>query len=550
MRFTRYLAGLVLVGALAACSDDALEVENPNDPDRERVLANAADVEGLASSQFQQILTATLGSIARVNTALMTMGFENSSALNNNGLGPRSIIPRSQIDNGRGNAYASENYADFRLLSSVARNSADILARSKVSGFTLGAGRDGDVNRLKAWAHFTYGVALGYLSLVYDSAGIPRTTDAGGVIPPLEGFAAVNVFALAQFDSAAAYAARTGTTALPANWLTGPTGPTVPVARFIQVIRSFKAKMRAGVAHTPAERAAVDWNAVIADANAGITEDLVINTDPAQGWDHAWLSTGLHFRDANWHQMTYYIIGMADTTGAFDAWLATARDDRTPFLIRSPDLRFPQGETRAAQNADRGGQVAPTGRKYFRNRDPGGDQSGSGWMNSFYDHYRFRAWADAGRIGAKVFFAKTENDMLAAEGHIRAGNIAAAAALIDRTRTTAGLPALAGTVTTATQAVPGGNACVPRVPVATGTACGNIMEAMKWEKRMETAFTTYGSWYFDGRGWGDLVVGTALQWAVPYQEADARILPIYTYGGLGGQGSATTSTYGYGVGSR
>jgi len=42
--------------------------------------------------------------------------------------------------------------------------------------------------------------------------------------------------------------------------------------------------------------------------------------------------------------MPYHIIGMADTSGAFDQWLATSRDARVPFLIKTPDARFPQGE--------------------------------------------------------------------------------------------------------------------------------------------------------------------------------------------------------------
>jgi hypothetical protein len=100
--------------------------------------------------------------------------------------------------------------------------------------------------------------------------------------------------------------------------------------------------------------------------------------------------------------------------------------------------------------------------------------------------------------------------------------------------------------------VPGGASCVPRVPVGpsfTTTACGNIMEAMKWEKRMETAYTTYGAWFFDSRGWGDLALGTAIQWPVPNQELDARVLPIYNLGGVGQVGGAPASTYGYGSGT-
>ena len=554
MRINKYLKLTALVLALSACGDDVLEVENPNNPDRNRVLRNPADVEGLASSQFQQLITATVGAISRVNTSMLTAAFENASGLANNGLGPRGNIPRQPLGNDRGNPYQTENFNDFRLLSAVARNSADILGRAKQPEFSLGAGREGDLQRLKAWAHFTYATALGYLSLVYDSAGIPRPTDAGGTVPPLEGYPAVNAAALAQYDSALAYATASGTSSLPSNWLTGPSGPTVTMQRFAQVIRSFRARMRAGVARNPTERAAVNWQAVIADATNGIQEDLLVHMDPSQGWEYAWLSSTLHYRDANWHQMTYYIIGMADVSGAFEQWLAQPRDSRVPFTIVTPDQRFPRGSTRAEQTRPAGQDDAPLpAGQYFRNRNPGKDQAATGWQNSQYDHYRFRAFANANRVGAFPFFTKAENDMLAAEGFIRTGNIAAAAALIDRTRTAAGLPALSGTVTTATQPVPGGANCVPRVPAAPTfitTACGNIFEAMKWEKRMETAYTTYGAWFFDARGWGDLPEGTPVHWPVPNQELDARLLPIYDVGGVGRPGGAGPSSYGYGSGSR
>jgi hypothetical protein len=311
--------------------------------------------------------------------------------------------------------------------------------------------------------------------------------------------------------------------------------------------------MRAGVARTPEERTAVNWEQVIADATAGLDNDLVVAMNRNQQWDYHWLHSSYHYRDVAWHQMPYYIIGMADVSGGFDNWLSQPRDTRIPFLIVTPDLRFPQGNTRADQNADRGGQVAPTGRKYFRNRAPGLDAAGVGWGISFYDHYRFRSFADAAGVADLPIFTRAENDMLAAEGHIRRGNIAAAAALIDRTRTTSGLPALTGVVTTTAQPVPGGAQCVPRIPVGpnfTSTACGNIFEAMKWEKRLEMAFTAYGGWYFDSRGWGDLPEGTPVHWPTPIQELDARRLPTYNVGGVGQPGGAGRSTYGYGTGDR
>src|SRR5690606_8236815 len=162
----------------------------------------------------------------------------------------------------------------------------------------------------------------GYLSLVYDSAGEPRPDDDPSAVPPRESYSPVNQWALMPFDWALAYASA-GLSSPPSGWPTRPGGAAASGAAVLRPVRSFQARMAGGVARDPAERAAVDWNAVIDDATNGIQADFNIAYDPSNGWDHAWMATTLHFRDANWHQMTYYIIGMADTTGAFDAWLAT-----------------------------------------------------------------------------------------------------------------------------------------------------------------------------------------------------------------------------------
>jgi hypothetical protein len=557
MRFIRYLAAATVAIGLAGCENVIdLDVQNINNPDRPRILTSPAENEALASAQFQQIVSAWYGALARPHLAMMTMAFENAAALNNNGMGPRSEIPRNPIDNSRGNQFDVENFATFRILHFVARNASDVLGTAGQQGFQLGTGEPG-LNRLRGWSHFISGIAHGGLAMTHDSAAIARPTDAPADIPVLSSYTEVGAFAIAQLDSALLFMQRPGVLGIPSGWLTGPGGPEVTPADFQRVIRSYRAQIRAGIARNPTERAAVDWAAVIADAEAGIQSDLVVSMNRNQNWDYHWLHTAYHYRDANWHQMPYHIIGMADNSGGYSAWLATGRDARTPFLIVTPDLRFPQGATRAAQNADRGGQGAPTGGKYFRNREPGLDAAGIGWRNSQYDHYRFRAYADANGVLPHPIFTRAENDMLAAEGHIRRNNFSAAAALIDRTRVPNGLPALAGVVTSGTQAVPGGADCVPKVPqppAFASAACGTIIEAMKWEKRMESAYTSYGAWYFDSRGWGDLPVGTPVSWPVPVQEIDARRGVIYNLGGVEGNqprpGGAGPSNYGFGTGDR
>ncbi len=86
----------------------------------------------------------------------------------------------------------------------------------------------------------------------------------------------------------------------------------------------------------------------------------------------------------------------------------------------------------------------------------------------------------------------------------------------------------------------------------TKVGCGNLWEALKYEKRIETAYTQYAPWYLDMRGWGDLPKDTPLFWAVPYQDLQARGRPISAIYGAGiGVGNAPNSaavgptTYGW-----
>jgi len=291
----------------------------------------------------------------------------------------------------------------------------------------------------------------------------------------------------------------------------------------------------------------VDWVALIADAEAGITADHTVSSGGSTGWNIGFIGSQMHVEPA-WSQMSLMYFGMADTSGGYDAFVGASMATRNPdFVVSTPDQRWPQGATRALQ---RTASVQPTSlasRPYISNRTVQ-DVLGDPWGWSQYDFFRMKYIRNASQQGLFPEFTKAENDLLAAEGYIRTNNFAAAAAKIDLTRVARGqLPALTGVITTAVQLVPGGNGCVPRVPAApsfTSTACGTILEAMKWEKRMETAYTGFGAWFFDARGWGDLVENTPLEYPVPFAELDALVKPYYGLGG-GGTSSAVKGTYGF-----
>jgi len=555
----RYLLSGILVLTLAACSNP-LDVSNLNDPDRTRTFNNPQDLTVFIAGLYAVAHQATIGGQNdALQTQMAVMSMENVSGLANFAMGPRGALPRNPITNQRGSQGSVGNYEDWLRGHRAARQAA--LGVAALGKLSLGSPA-ADV-RARAFCRLVQGIALGNLSLAYDSASILTEFDNpeadAAVIVPLSGYRAVNAKALAYLDSAIAIAATSPTGAFPLPltvnfWINGI---AMTQDDFIRLARSYKAKFRANVARTPAERAdtsvpggIVAWTEVIADANAGITANFAPQMDRLNGWDVVWYAQ--HFASAAWHQMSQFWLGMADVsnTGGYGAYLSSP-STRAQFLIVTPDRRFPQGSSRATQNSAAGTGTAGQpfdSTPYFRNRPSGSDIAGDPLQASMYDFWRGRQFQQASRVGKYPIITRAEIRLLAAEGYLRTGQIAAAVARIDSSRTLiGGLPALAGIADTTT-AVPGGATCVPRVPDALqayrAARCGNVWDALKYEFRLETAYTGYGNWFFPARGWGDLPQYTATQWPVPYNEMDARRESFYGFGGPGGVSGAGPGNYG------
>jgi hypothetical protein len=590
----RTLVGALLVIAVAAC-ENPLAVPNLNTPDRERVFSNPKDLGVFISGLFAIWHQSTIGgSNDGLQTQMAVMSMENTSALANFAMGPRGGIPRTPIDNVRGGQGNAGNYHDWFRGHRAARQAA--LGAAALKSLSLGsAALDAQA---RGFSRLIQGLAMGDLSLAYDSASIieeaTNPTSGAGITVPLSSYQAVNAAALRYLDSAIAIAQATpgfGTPSVPNFWFNGM---AVNQALFIQIARSYKALFRANVARSPAERAAVDWTAVIADANAGITADFAPSMDPTNGWDISWVVQAFATGSANWHQMSQFWLGMADSSGLYNAWLALPNASRAPFLVSSRDLRIPRGSLRDTPGTvSRANQQSTntlfnpgtasagqpfSGVPYFRNRPSGEDQPGQSLQISMYDFWRSRAFRQAtpARSGPYPILTAANVRLLAAEGYLRQGNFTEAINRINVSRarvvsivtnrdtvgtcpasctitdslpeSVAILPAIPNTITDTLAVVPGGNACVPRVPDILqsyrGTKCGNVWDALKWEYRMETAYTGYGNWYFASRGWGDLPEGTPIHWPVPYNEMDTRFQAFYPMGGVNAAGGSGAGNYG------
>lgn len=538
-----YLVLGAAVAALTACGDQ-LQIDNINNPDVARAYSSPAGVEGVAAGLGVQVFN-TQRATESVNTQAKILAGESFATVANFGMAARAQIPRSAISNELGNDNQVGNRANWDQFNRTMRTAANAIAA--IAAYTAKGQTMGSVaqdSRAKAFSYMMLGESLGYLAIAYDSAAIVVPTTPTSEIPALSGYKDVGKAALAMFDSAVAVANNGATGSggfpLPSTWINGQTNLTS--ANFVRLVRSYRARIRVAIARTPAERAAVDWVSVISDATNGLTADFTVNIGSGSGWS-ATYDTNQMYVSGGWHSVPLLYAGMADASGSYSAWLGQPRDSRRAFLVVTPDLRWPQGATRAAQQSEAPAtsSVPPSGR-YFVNRVTGDDVPIVGWGESYYDHRRYKALNVASISGAYTDMSKTEVDMLAAEGYIRTGNLAAAAALIDISRVRNGLPSI-GVPASATAAFSSAANCVPSVPQApsfTSAACGNILETMKYEKRMETAYTGYFGWFSDSRGWGDLVEGTALEWPVPYQEMQARFQTAHN-----GTNRAPKGTYGF-----
>ena len=420
-KLSRALSGVLVAVVLAACKDP-LTVTNINNPDRLRVLGTPADLETYTAGAFRSMFQATIGgSDDNIPSQARVMAFENSSSLANFGLSARGAIPRAFIDNGRGNQVSAGNLKDFQLLSRAARSAADGINRMTLGGISLGsAAQDA---RLKAFAWLTLGASLGELALVYDSSTIINPYDDLSLIPGLSSYKDLMAAALRDLDSAITWT-NTAKTAAGSNGFPLPTGwinsNALTAVQFEQLAHSYKAWLRADVARTPTERAAVRWDSVLIDAAAGITADLNITYASSPAWTAALNQIYLY---AQWGQLSSFIGGMADSSGAYDAWLAAPLANKVPFLIQTKDQRFPSGGTRALQQTASGyisGVSAPlpqTSIMYFRNRS-GGDSPSDVYGQSQYDFYRFQAFYNAQRIGTggPALFTHNHIDMLRGRG--------------------------------------------------------------------------------------------------------------------------------------
>lgn len=498
----------VLLLAAAACQD--LDVTNPNLPDRIRATANPLATETFISSSFRTAWP-VLGHDDYPSWALSTMAREITSGFADFGQLEVSSEPRSVWNNSPANTRSGVNRIPWFEL--YRTNSA---VTDAIKAIDEGLVIEDSVRtiRAKAFAKFMQGVSHGYLGLYFDQAFISNEDlDVDTItVPVARPYNEVVAEAIAMLNESITIAGQANFT-LPADaWFY----TAMTRDQFVRLANSYIARLMVYSARTPAERQAVDWNAVLTRTSAGITTDFAPTGVVDVLWDD-WKRLTARVRTASrpsdFGRPSYWLIGPADSTNGWVNWVATANDSRVAFQMRTKDRRI-QGTTGPAS--------AGTYMGYNLNNIFAATRGTYRYSWYFFKRYGLgTSWQDSPMPSMLV----SEMNLLRAEAYIRLGQPSNALPLINATRTANGqLPAVT------VDGPPNEAGCVPR-KMAGG--CGSLWDALRYEKGIEGLGVNGVNAYFDARGWGTLPQGTMIHFPIPGAELATLQFPNYTFGGAG-----------------
>jgi hypothetical protein len=234
-------------------------------------------------------------------------------------------------------------------------------------------------------------------------------------------------------------------------------------------------------------------------------------------------------------------LGPGDTTSAYLWWRTISDADNLQALrdttYESPDRRMPRF-TQPLTSAT-AAPVAGTGTYFGRLSNLFTATSANApWAQTRYYNKRFQSVALYSTSGVVSTMRPEEMDLIKAEALIRrsVADIPAAVALINKTRVNnGGLQPLPATMTR-TSLIPGaapgeaGPACVPR-SFRDPSKCGTILDALLWEKRLESSGIESTINYADWRRFGMLRKGSMISMPLHSRGLVALNVPYYTYGG-------------------
>jgi hypothetical protein len=536
------LAGTV---ALTGCEDSRFDVENPNDPDRERALQDDADLqavlsggyvswwEGVHENYYEGDWYSPAPHLHGWGDALSSTnaysGFWNV-ATNEPTPGTKPQFP---------NTLSAENVGilegPYNGLNSAVSSANDVLREIEIERPDRPLRIDGEdvTQRTRAGAYLLRGLSYGYLANIYDQAFITtQEFDAEEDLEDLEfqDYSEVLDQAISDLGQAREIAENNSFT-LPDVL---PFSQAMTASRLERVASSYEARFRVSQPRTPAEAENINWGTVSSLAENGIEEDLVLELDGDQFFSIWTGLTGIHwyFRVDN-----RIIQKMAAQHGEDDYPIKYPADDAGAAIDPAKSMAQ-AGEGDARLCPAEGDEISGSGKEkdYF---DPDGtcwfvydtDQSyftlprGPTLQSNYYfsrpDIYE--QWdRNPTYQGPSPIFLAEENDLMEAEAAIRSnGDVATARSIVNE----------------------GSRVEVGELdPLPSDATQDEVLEAIQYERDIQLYRTGTGLQYFDMRRLGKLQTGTPLHMPVPAPELQTVQVDLYTFGGASNAGQPGTAS--------
>lgn len=489
--FIKYLLSTLIIASLfLSCNDDIFDIENTNEPDAARALAQAEDVENLITGAFRSFFGDAVGFEAifpnliadQTSTTNASSGFWDYSKENN------KIAINNHPTNQNPFAYTgpfSDHNANIQTVNSILKSIADG-KKYEISNTDM-------TNKFKAICLATRGLSMGILGLLYDK-GYVVTEDSDLTTLELKPYGDLVDQAILDIDEAIKVINSLDS----ATMFTLHANVDLSSELLVKVLNSFAAKFILSEARSSQEASSIDYSKIIAYATKGITTDFKpvalenVFYSFLQDWSTYTLADGAAYLPTD-----IKIPHLMDKTGDYPDRYPT--DSKTILgEVETDDERISYfGYTKAFG--------------FLR-------ESRGRWLFTNYKNNRFYSDNDRNETGIPVdIFHKSELDYILAEAYLMTNQLDKAKELLDNSpRVTIG-----------------------KLPLVNAEA-SEIRDALFYEYSIELDLaSTIGTHWFFMRRHDLLQKGTPLHYPVPATELELISVDFYTFGGDSSEGTAT-----------
>jgi starch-binding outer membrane protein, SusD/RagB family len=492
-RYSLHIVVICGMLGMIACTK-GLEVKNENEPGFEQVYANGEDLENLTAGLFNT----WYGSINLFGGPYMTMAVAADNVTcswGNVAMWDMSREPRTAWDNSPNYSHEGVTKVLFDQMYSVINTASNIL-KAIEKGVDIGPGGNQN-DQVKAFCKFAQGISYGNLALFFDKGFIvdEKISMPGATIDSAVSYNEVAAAAIGYLDAAIALCANNFT--IPKEWM--GTSDDLTNDDLKKLCNSFAARFLANMPRNKAGLATVNWAKVKSYADAGITEDYIIQMD---GWNR-WYASGSDFLTTpGWGKADMYVVHLMDPAQP-QHWDDDENFPTPPESTNPPDNRLLT-------------DFEYSGTNWFRPE--------RGYYH--YSNYRYSRYDATFALGTGPIpeFLLSENDTYRAEARAYTNDLAGAAGIINAgTRITRGnLPAVAANF-------------------------NEIVKALHHERHVEMYVTACGLQFYEMRKQDLLQKGTPLHWPLPAKtlETFGVSRPFYTFGGVANADGINTSNGGW-----